>query len=188
VFGARLYIATKEKAMPRQYTAGEILKVAEHLEHSAARFYRAAAALHPKEANTLLALAQMEESHEARFALMEKTLPPEVRRGNGPPAFGDRHAFLEMLAQERGCEGTEHVESLTGIETLEQLLQQALDKEKHTVLFYAGIRCSLLADHAEEALDEILATEMDHMVMLSRMLQSLADAADASAARLKGLA
>jgi rubrerythrin len=157
--------------MPLEYTAGEILKVAEHLERNAARFYRAAAPRHPQAANTLLALAQMEEKHEAVFKLMAQGLHAQVMRCHERPTFGERHAYLEMLAEASGCEGTERPDALCGDETLEEILRQAIEKEKHTILFNAGLRCSV-AEEATARVDEILTEEMDHMVMLSRMLQS----------------
>ena len=82
--------------------------------------------------------------------------------------------YLAAMADTMGGEGSPSVaDSLTGNETLEEILQTAVGLEKDSILFYLGIKDLIPPQSGQDKIDEVIREEQRHVAQLSRVLEKL---------------
>ena len=156
--------------------ADEILEIAEQIERNGIAFYEGAAErFQGDEKRTLLGLANMERNHERAFASMRRELAdadeglgafdPESEAGRYLAAIADGKIF-DLKADPLALLGPQ--ESVQGI------LELAIGMEKDSVLFYVAIRDSVPESLGKDRIEKIIKEEMDHIILLSGILSSLA--------------
>lgn len=162
--------------MSIQFNANEVFLMAERMERNASAFYRRAAELHPGEHNKqfLMKLAAMEETHWEQFAEMRRELEAREKEETTYDPMDESLLYLRAMADEQKAEGSpEATASLTGKETMEQLLRLAITLEGKAILFYTGIKDLVPIALGKGKLDHIINEEKSHVVILSKELQAV---------------
>jgi rubrerythrin len=78
------------------------------------------------------------------------------------------------MADTMGGEGSPSVaDSLTGDETLEEILRTAVGLEKDTILFYLGIKDLIPVQSGQDRIEEIIREERRHVIQLTNVLKKL---------------
>ena len=162
--------------MSIQFNANEVFLMAERMERNASAFYRRAAELHPNEHNKqfLMKLAAMEEGHLETFAEMRTRLEASEREETTYDPMDEALLYLKAMADEQKAEGSpDATASLTGKETMAQLLRLAIMLEGKAILFYMGIKDLVPAALGKGKLDHIIHEEKGHVVILSKELKAV---------------
>ena len=158
------------------FNADEIFEMAIRIENNGAAFYRKAASLQSDTKNQkfLESLANMEDQHQRIFTKMRTTL---TEKDKGPKVFdpyNEVSQYLAAMADTMGGEGSPSVaDTLTGHESIEEILQIAVGLEKDSILFYLGIKDLIPAQSGQDRIDEIIKEERRHVVQLSNLLEKL---------------
>ena len=162
--------------MSLTFSADEILETAERIERNGQHYYRRAAEqiTDEKGRKLLLGLAEMEVHHEQIFkdmraGLSERQKQPQVYDPNDELAM-----YIQALADSHIFNTKEDpADTLTGEESLEDILRTAIQLEKDSVLFYQGM-AELTPDKASKAkVEQIAKEEVQHVNMLSASLATL---------------
>ncbi len=158
------------------FNANEIFEMAEQIERNGARFYRDAAAQISDARNKefLESLGEMEDTHLAIFSAMrtEVVKDPSEMVTYDPDDQGAQ--YLQAMATAYGTEGRITVEQpLTGKETLEEIIQIALNAEKNSVCFYIGLKKLVPSEAGQAQVSHIIKEEMGHIAVLQTKLTAL---------------
>jgi rubrerythrin len=162
--------------MPERFNADEVFNMAVKIETNGAEFYRKAAALQEDEKNRnfLNGLAKMEDRHKKVFEEMRHAF---TEKGMGEETFdpdGEGSAYLHALAAAHGGEGSPKVaDSLTGSETMKQILDIAIDLEKKSILYYVGLRELVPQSLGKDTIDKIITEEHKHVAQISQVLSRM---------------
>lgn len=162
--------------MSFEFSADEILAMAEQIERNGARFYRQAAALvqNVEVSRLLQELAVWEDGHQNVFASMRHLLKERERKST---TFDpDDEAFLYLLAMADGHVFDVRVDpadKLTGKESAKDILRLAIGQEKDSIIFYLGLRDVVSEILGKDKIDEIIKEEMRHIGFLNKQITSL---------------
>ena len=156
--------------------ADEILEIAEQIERNGIAFYeKAAERFQGDEKRTLLGLANMERNHERAFASMRREL---ADADEGLKAFdpeGEAEKYLAAIADGKIFDLKADPLALLGPqESVQGILELAIDLEKDSVVFYVAIKDAVPEGLGKHKVEKIIKEEMDHVVLLSGILSSLA--------------
>ncbi len=156
------------------FNAGEVFEMAEEMERNGARFYRKAASgrTGTAEEGQLLALAKMEDGHEAAFHALRTDLtgdgsPGELDTDSAAALYLD--AFVAGHVFDRGDPST----MIKGDESLGDIHRTAIGLERDSIAFYLGVRDLVPGDEGKGKVDLIIAEEMGHVRDLSAKLKAL---------------
>ena len=158
------------------FNADEIFEMAIRMEDNAADFYRKAASLQSDTENQkfLEGLANMEKQHQKIFAEMRTTLTEKEKDPKVFDPYDEVSQYLAAMVDTMGGEGSPSVaDSLTGNETLDEILRTAVGLEKDTILFYLGIKDLIPLQSGQNRIDEIIREERRHVIQLSNLLKKL---------------
>jgi rubrerythrin len=158
------------------FNADEIFEMAIRIEKNGAAFYRRAAELQSdaKHKNFLEGLAKMEDQHRKTFADMRNSLTEKEKDPKVFDPLDEVSDYLAAMADTMGGEGSPSVaESLTGKESLAEILQIAVGLEKDSILFYLGIKDWIPPQSGQDRIDEIIKEERKHVVQLSNVLKKI---------------
>lgn len=160
------------------FNADEVLAIAIQMEDNAAAFYRRCAELHPGVGQAyLLTMAAMEDDHRRTFQRMRE----DASRTQDRPAVDldpEGALYLAAIAGGYRVEGSPAVTaSLTGRETLREILALSLELEKEAVLFYLGLRDAVPRHLGRDRIEAVIGEEKKHIVTLWEALRSLPSAA-----------
>ena len=158
------------------FNADEIFEMAIRIENNGAAFYRKAAGLQSDTKNQkfLESLANMEDQHQRIFTEMRTTLTEKDKSPKVFDPYDEVSQYLAVMADNMGGEGSPSVaESLTGNETLEEILQTAVGLEKDSILFYLGIKDLIPSKSGQDRIDGIIKEERRHVIQLSNLLEKL---------------
>jgi rubrerythrin len=154
----------------------EVFVLAEQIERNGAAFYRRAAegSDSSRIRRLLLELAGWEEDHQRVFAGIREKL----ERGQQGEWFFDSEKqavqYLEAMTGGYALNlGQEPGASLTGEETIEDVVRIAIGLEKDSIVFYVGIQQALPEGVGGGKVDRILKEEMRHISLLSNELKAL---------------
>lgn len=165
--------------MSELFNADEIFEIAEKVEVNGEKFYRRAAenTNAAESSGILLDLAEAEVQHQKTFAAMradlqkeglvltiDPTFDPEGEAGLYLQAIADGHIFDTRVSP---------ADALTGEETIEDIFQMALGREKDAVIFYVGMRDMVSEKLGKDKIDGIIKEEMDHVTIISREIRKL---------------
>lgn len=158
------------------FNADEIFEMAIRIEKNGAAFYRKAAGLQSDTKNQkfLESLAKMEDHHQKIFTEMRTTLTEKDKVPKVFDPYNEVSQYLAAMADTMGGEGSPSVaDSLTGDETLEDILRTAVGLEKDAILFYLGIKDLIPSQSGQDRIDEIIRQERRHVAQLSNLLEKL---------------
>jgi rubrerythrin len=156
------------------FNADEVFEMAEQIERNGAKFYRAAADKLPSVKQVLLDLAAMEDEHEKTFAEMRAQLSG---REQEPLVFDpndEAQMYLRVAADGHVFDiKTEPTEKLKGMEAPEDILKVAIDVEKDSIAFYAGLKEWVPPRAGRDKVEGIIREEFSHIAILSEKLSAL---------------
>ena len=158
------------------FNTDEIFEMAIRIENNGAAFYRKAAGSQSDTKNQkfLESLANMEDRHQKIFTDMRTTLTEKDKVPKVFDPYNEVSQYLAAMADTMGGEGSPSVaDSLTGDETLEDILRIAVGLEKDSILFYLGIKDLIPHQSGKDRIDEIIKEERRHVVQLSNLLEKL---------------
>ena len=162
--------------MTNEFNADEVFEMAIRIENNGAAFYRKAAGLQSdiKNQKFLEGLANMEDQHQKIFTEMRTTLTEKDKDPKVFDPYDEVTKYLGAMADTMGGEGSPSVaDTLTGDETLEEILQTAVGLEKDSILFYLGIKDLIFSQSGKDRIDDIIMEERKHVVQLSNLLEKL---------------
>ena len=158
------------------FNADEVFEMAIRIEENGAAFYRKAAGLQSDAENRefLEKLAAMEDGHKATFIEIRKTLTDKEKGGKVFDPQDKLSLYLDAMSDTHGGEGSPSAaDSLTGTESMEELLTTAIGLEKESVLFYLGIKDIVSPEYGLERIDDIIREERGHIAQLNGLLGKL---------------
>jgi len=157
------------------FNADEIFAIAERIEQNGERFYRRAAAKVTCEESKklLLELAAMEEGHLKTFSVLRKKLSEADRKDTAFDPQGEAALYLQSLADSRVFSPTGDPTEAIGDdtcsdETLKEILEYSLGREKDSIIFYLGMKDMVSPGAGKSRIDDIIREEMQHIRLLSR--------------------
>ena len=151
-----------------QLTGEDLIDFAVQTEIHGAHFYREAAELsEDDEASDLFEyLAFQEERHRLVFeGLSEAVVPSAIDADEAQEALGYISAAVDQEFFGRDAA----LRQIAPGATTEEMLQQAMEFERETLLFFYGLR-DLVRSPNKLLLDDIIAEEKSHMRQLARLL------------------
>jgi rubrerythrin len=157
------------------YNAEEIFRIAEQIERNGAAFYEKAAERFEGEARRRLnGLSAMERVHEQQFTSMRKEIFEDASTNALPDPDGEVQKYLAAFADGKiFAVDSDPTELLAGMESIGEILRLAIQLEKDSVVFYAGIREAVPGSLGRDKVDNIIKEEMSHISLLSEALSSL---------------
>jgi rubrerythrin len=118
-----------------------------------------------------VALAAWEDEHEKTFAAMRAQLSPEERAPTVFDPDGQSGLYLAAMADGRVFDLRLDPSRLpTGTETVAQILQAALGREKDSVVFYTGMLDFVPKRLGKDRIQAIIREEMEHIALLGKEL------------------
>ena len=161
--------------MSTSFNAEEMFEMAERIERNGATFYRTAAeAISEASVRRRLGeLAAWEDEHEKTFAAMRAQLTVEECTPTAFDPDAQSSLYLLAMADRRVFDSLEPGQLLTGKETLAQILQAALGREKDSVVFYTGMLDHVPKRLGKDRIEGIIREEMEHIALLSKELGAL---------------
>ena len=158
------------------FNADEVFEMAIRIEKNGAAFYRKAAGLQSDTKNQkfLESLANMEDQHQKTFTELRTTLTEKEKTPKVFDPHDEVSRYLGAMADTMGGEGSPSVaDSLTGDETLEEILRIAVGLEKDSILFYLGLKDMIPQQSGKDRIGEIIREERRHVFQLSNLLEKL---------------
>ena len=165
--------------MSYYFNVDEIFEMAEQIERNGAKFYRRVSeeAVASENRQLLLDLAAMEDEHEKIFAVMRADMLKQGQMATVDLALdpeGQAALYLRAMADGRVFNmRADPSESLTGEETMGDILQTAIGLEKDSIVFYLGMKEMVPERLGRGKIDDIIKEEMGHITTLSGKLASL---------------
>ncbi|MFW6147198.1 MAG: ferritin family protein [Thermodesulfobacteriota bacterium] len=158
------------------FNVDEILEMAIRGEENAGAFYRKAAGMQSdrKHRNLLEKLAAMEDAHKATFMEIRNTISDSEKQETVFDPNNELSLYLSAMVDSHGGEGSAFaLDSLTGSETMEEILNTAIGLEKETVLFYLGLKDMVPPKYGRDKIDTIIQEERGHVAQLTSLLGEL---------------
>ena len=162
--------------MAYDFNADEIFEMAIQIEANGAKFYRKAADLQQEPDNKafLEKLARMEDKHKTTFEAMRKAVSEGQKQETVFDPANELSMYLKAMADNHGGEGDPDVaESLTGEESMEEIITTAVGLEKESILFYLGLKDLVPAKYGHDKLDDIIKEEKLHIAQLNGFLKKI---------------
>lgn len=163
--------------MANQFSADEILEIAQQIEQNGIKFYSAAADCvdNPQQKELLSNLAHWEVAHAELFGRMRAGLgaqekqptvfDPENEIGLYLKAMADRVVFTSKM---------DASEMLGPNPTFRHILDIALEREKDAVVFYAGIKDTVPERLGRDKIEGILQEEVYHVALIDKQIRAIA--------------
>jgi rubrerythrin len=162
--------------MSIDFSADNVLSIAQQIERNGAQFYRVAAdySCAVDVRRMLLDLASMEDDHEKTFTKLRGKLTADEKQPTVFDPDSQEAAYLRTMADSNVFNPrVDPAERLTGDESLDEILRTAIGLEKDSVVFYQGLKMVVPKRLGGKKLDNIIEEEMRHIALLSDKLASL---------------
>ena len=156
----------------------EIYEIAEQIERNGAIFYRQAADMttEPEAKKLLQSLAAMEDEHEKTFAqLRAQVVQDDERRETFYEGDDSVAQYLQAYANTQVFnKAGEPFGDLAGDESLRQILDKAMMREKEAIIFFGGVKETMHNEDDKQRVDMIIKEEYQHIAMLADEMNRLA--------------
>ena len=156
--------------MAYPFNADEILDLAIRIEDNGSRFYRKAAELQSDSKNRgmLENLASMEDNHKLTFETMKAHISDAEKTATVFDPLDESAQYLSAMADSHGGEGSPTVaDSLTGEESMSEIIDIAIGLEKESILFYLGLKDMVPPKYGQDKIDQIILEERRHVIQLT---------------------
>jgi rubrerythrin len=157
------------------FNADEILEMAIRIEANGRSFYLRAAELQSDKQiiNLFKNLAAMEAQHKNTFERFREELSSAEKEGQVYDPDDQASMYLSVMADTHGGEGDPQVAgALTGEESLEEILKTAIQLEKHSILFYIGLKDLVPKKQGKKKVEEVIEEEKNHIAQLSEVFRN----------------
>ena len=151
------------------FNAVDIFKIAETIEGDGVKFYNEAAKLFAGEdvSKIFADLAEWELQHKKVFAEMrEKITQQHPKLGPGTKEYKAVAALSTFSLW------AEPYRQLINVDNRQDVVRQALRKEKDTIVFYVGLKDFVAENKDKEIINDIIKEEMRHISILTEALGS----------------
>jgi rubrerythrin len=156
------------------FNADEIFEMAEQIERNGAKFYRAAAEKLSALRQVLLELAAMEDEHEKTFAAMRTEFSGKEQEATVFDPNSEAEMYLRVMADGHVFDvKTDPTERLKGQQAPEDILQIAVDLEKDSIAFYAGLKECVPPRAGRDKVEAIIREEFGHIATLNEKMAAL---------------
>ncbi len=151
-----------------KFNADEILQMAMQIERNGGVFYRKAAENNPSGRDMLLKIARQEDEHLALFEEMRKELTPQELEATVFDPNGQSSLYLKTMADGHvfDLRGKDPASNLRGDESLDEILDRAIQAEKESILFFVGMKELVPERLGRDRLDRLIREEMSHITWL----------------------
>lgn len=156
-------------------SAEDVFGLAIALEHEGIKFFLAAseATGRPELRKLFISLAQAEQIHERKLIFMRDKL----RKDNNPEDFKGQDeviiSYLNSWVKDKVFYLTDReIDKLVQSRNIREILFKAIALEKEAIAFFSGLRDYMSDYFADGAVKQILAEEMQHLVILKRHLSN----------------
>ena len=159
------------------FSLDDVFEIAEEIERNGKEFYRGVAdmdAMKPQR-DLLLGLAEKEDAHERIFAAIRRqNVHPAPELGTDDVLVG----YIRALAGRYVFPKAENLgQTLKGVETVEDVLRVAMQREKDSIVLYSGMMDALAEGEERETVGLILREEKLHLLEIAKALQQARAAA-----------
>ncbi len=155
------------------FNADEVFEMAEQIERNGAKFYRVVADKLPAVRQVLIDLAVMEDEHEKTFADMRAQLSGQEQEPMVFDPDGQAQMYLRVIADGFVFDAkADPTERLKGQETPEEILKIAINLEKDSIAFYAGLKECVPQRAGKDKVEAIIREEFGHIATLSEKLSA----------------
>ena len=156
------------------FNADEVFEMAEQIERNGAKFYRAAAEKFPSVKQMLLDLASMEDEHEKTFKDMRAQLSGREQETMAFDPDEEARMYLQVVADGHVFNAKDDpAEQLKGKDKPEDVLRTAINMEKESIAFYAGLKECIPPRAGRDKVEGIIREEFGHIATLSEKLSAL---------------
>lgn len=155
------------------FNADEVFEMAEEIERNGAKFYRDAVEKTSDKSTKqmLLDMAAMEDGHLKTFQEMREQLSGKEKEPMVFDPENEAAMYLRAIADSRGSEGRiSPTQTLTGNETINEILQIAINSEKDSVVFYTSLKSSVPVRAGSDRVEAIIKEEIGHINILKQRL------------------
>ena len=149
------------------FNAVDIFKIAETIEDDGAKFYTDAAKFFAGEdiSGLFTELAHWEIQHKKVFAEMRgKITQQHPKLGPGT------EEYKAVAALSTFSLWSEPHRQFSSMDTRHEVIRQALQKEKDTIVFYVGLKDFVAANEDKKIINDIIKEEMKHISILTEAL------------------
>lgn len=160
-----------------QFSSHEILEMAVQIELNGMRFYQRAAEQTENAAlrTLLLSLVDMEQQHKRTFAEMQEELAEAEKAHTAFEDDDEGVLYLRAFADGTVFSAEADAELMHAAgESPDRVLEQAIELEKNSIAFYAGLKDMVPARRGKQRVEQIIKEEMSHVRMLAAKRQQLA--------------
>lgn len=163
--------------MAYDFNIDQILEIAEQIERNGVKFYRRMAdKIDDKSVKDMLhELSDMEKDHEKIFHAMRSDLSDREKESNLFDPDGETVLYLHALADlrvfDREAESAFDIpDELSENEKMENIFQEAIHREKESIIFYTGMKELVGEKLGRDKIDLIIREEMKHVRLLTNRL------------------
>ncbi len=159
--------------MADEINAVEIFEIAQQIQRDAASYYQEAAlkVTHPEVRELLWKLAEWELQHERKFSRMKRQILEELKDQNIRPSASGEYKALASLSVFALEVPLPH--EFTGKSTLNEVLEEAIRKEKDSIRFFEAL-INFAADKiALKQIERVIEEEKHHVSTLRKSLEKL---------------
>jgi len=157
--------------MSYDFSAADIFEMPEQIERNGMAFYKKAAdnASDPKAKEFFLFMSGIEAQHEKTFAAMRAELVAKETASTVFDPEDESILYLRALADTKVFSKSQEPP-----ETMQDILNMAIEAEKNSITFYVGMRDLVPDKRGKEKLGNIIKEEQSHIILLSRKLVEFA--------------
>jgi rubrerythrin len=159
------------------FNADEALAMAERIEKNGQGFYLQAASMaEGSDAGKLLAdLAVWEKGHEALFSAMRSELSGRETEQTAFDPDGEMALYLQAMADSHvfAVDDMNPAELLDGSESVEDILDIALEFERSSILFFMGLQRMVSESLGKEKVWKVIDEETSHIAWLEKKRRAL---------------
>jgi rubrerythrin len=148
----------------------EVFEIAERIERNSVNFYLKAAKTFSEEklSEVLLSLAEFEKEHEKTYSNMRKQISTKEWEVTAFDPENEMALYLKKIADSHIFDpDKDPVERLKDKETVEDILNFAIQSEKEKIIFYLGLKNYVPTQAGKNKVDEIINEEMNHIAELN---------------------
>ena len=151
-----------------------LLSVAIAIETNGAEYYRDAADIAPAEMrDEFLLFAEVEDKHAKKFESMKNDLAEDNKKIVRLELTEQQEKYFQCIVNNAAFITPGAAPKLTGNETMGELLKNAIDDEKDTIVFYQCLRNAIKDDKLVSIIGLIIDEELGHMFELTSRLEAM---------------
>jgi len=155
------------------FNANEVFDIAKRIERNGAAFYKAAADVVTDDTSKKIMndLREMEVHHETIFSSMQKELSGAETEETLYDPHDEAFQFLKGMAEKYVFSQSEDPEqAIPPGATVVDVIQEGIRREQDSIVFYEGIKVMVPEKYGRSHIDEIIAQEMGHLMLLTQEL------------------